>query len=67
MKRRRVEMMRKVIMFNLISLDGFFEGPEKWDLSWHQVDGEFNEFAFQQLNQADGLIFGRVTYQGMAS
>jgi dihydrofolate reductase len=67
MKRRRVEMMRKVIMFNLISLDGFFEGPEKWDLSWHQVDGEFNEFAFQQLNQSDGLIFGRVTYQGMAS
>jgi dihydrofolate reductase len=59
--------MRRVIMFNLISLDGYFEGPDKWDLGWHQVDEEFNQFAIQQLNQADGLIFGRVTYQGMAS
>lgn len=59
--------MRKVIMFNLISLDGLFEGPDKWDLGWHQVDEEFNQFAIQQLDQADGLIFGRLTYQGMAS
>ena len=58
--------MRKVIMFNLISLDGYFEGPGKWDLEWHQVDEEFNQFAIQQLSQAGGLIFGRVTYQGMA-
>jgi dihydrofolate reductase len=59
--------MRKVIMFNLISLDGFFEGASKWDLSWHLVDEEFNQFALAQLDQADGLIFGRVTYQGMAA
>ena len=59
--------MRRVIMFNLISLDGFFEGASKWELGWHQVDEEFNEFALAQLDQADGLIFGRVTYQGMAA
>ncbi len=59
--------MSKVILFNLITLDGYFEGPNKWDLAWHQVDDEFNEFAIDQLNKADGLIFGRVTYQGMAS
>ena len=59
--------MRKVIMFNLITLDGYFEGVNKWDIAWHLVDDEFNEFAITQLNQADGLIFGRVTYLGMAS
>lgn len=59
--------MRKVILFNLITLDGFFEGKNKWDLGWHQVDDEFNEFSIDQLSKADGLIFGRVTYQGMAS
>ncbi len=59
--------MRKVVMFNLITLDGYFEGTNKWDLSWHQVDDEFNEFSIEQLNKAGGLIFGRVTYQGMAS
>ena len=59
--------MRKVIMFNLITLDGYFEGNNKWDISWHQVDDEFNEFSIEQLSQCSGLIFGRVTYEGMAS
>ncbi len=59
--------MRKAIMFNLITIDGFFEGASKWDIGWHRVDKEFNEFAIDQLNHAGGLIFGRITYQGMAS
>ena len=57
--------MRKVILFNLISLDGFFEGP-KHALDWHNVDEEFNEFANAQLDSVDVLLFGRVTYQLMA-
>lgn len=59
--------MRKVILFNLITLDGYFEGTRKWDIAWHRVDEEFDEFSIEQLNHAGGLIFGRVTYQGMAS
>src|SRR5690349_8666241 len=58
--------MRKVFLFNMITLDGFFEGPNQ-DISWHNVDEEFNEFAINQLNEIDTLLFGRVTYQGMAS
>jgi hypothetical protein len=27
--------MRKLIMWNLITLDGFFEGTKSWDLDWH--------------------------------
>ena len=58
--------MRKVILFNLISLDGFFEGPHQ-ELDWHPVDDEFNEYSIEQLKTADTLLFGRVTYELMAS
>ena len=58
--------MRKVFFFMMVSLDGFFEGPNQ-DISWHNVDEEFNEFAINQLKEVDTLLFGRVTYQGMAN
>ena len=58
--------MRKVFLFNMTTLDGFFEGPNQ-DISWHNVDEEFNDFAIEQLNEIGTLLFGRVTYQGMAS
>ena len=58
--------MRKIIFFMLTSLDGYFEGTGR-DISWHNVDEEFNEFAIEQLNTVDTLLFGRVTYEMMAS
>lgn len=58
--------MRKVFLFNMTTLDGFFKGPNQ-DISWHNVDEEFNEFAIEQLNEIGTLLFGRVTYQVMAS
>lgn len=58
--------MRKLIMFNMVTLDGFFAGPNG-ELDWHHVDEEFNDFAITQLKSADGLVFGRVTYEMMAS
>ena len=58
--------MRKLFAFNLISLDGFFEGPDH-DINWHNVDEEFNEFAIEQTNAVGALLFGRVTYQLMES
>jgi dihydrofolate reductase len=57
--------MRKLIMFNMVSLDGFFAGPNG-EIDWHNVDAEFNDFAIAQLDATDGLIFGRITYQLMA-
>jgi dihydrofolate reductase len=58
--------MRKVIFFMLTSLDGYFEGPDR-DINWHKVDEEFNEFAIQQTGEFGALLFGRVTYELMAS
>lgn len=48
------------------TLNGFFEGPNR-ELDWHHVDDEFNEFAVDQLDSTDTLLFGRVTYEMMAS
>jgi dihydrofolate reductase len=50
----------------MVSLDGYFEGKDH-DLSWHNVDQEFVDFADQQLDEADTLVFGRKTYEMMAS
>ena len=50
----------------MMSLDGYFEG-ENHNLSWHNVNAEFNEFAIDQLNNASALVFGRKTYELMAS
>ena len=58
--------MRNLYVFNMITVDGFFEGAQKWDLGWHNVDAEFNDFAIAQLDDTGMLLFGRVTYQGMA-
>ncbi len=58
--------MRKLFAFNMVTLDGFFEGPNR-DISWHNVDDEFNQFAIEQTSTVGAILFGRVTYVGMAS
>lgn len=61
--------MRKLIMWNIITLDGYFEGNRNWDLPFHEVvwGQELETLSIQQLKSADYLIFGRVTYEGMAA
>jgi dihydrofolate reductase len=61
--------MRKLIMWNLITLDGYFEGAKNWDLPWHERfwGEELERFSLEQLESADALLFGRVTYEGMAA
>jgi dihydrofolate reductase len=61
--------MRKLIMWNIITLDGYFEGNQNWDLSFHNVvwGQELEKLSIEQLYAADYLVFGRVTYEGMAA
>ena len=56
-------------MWNLISLDGFFEGTEPWSLDWFEslFDDELQQHSLEQLRVADALVFGRTTYEGMAA
>ncbi len=61
--------MRRLIVWNLMTLDGFFEGPKSWDLDWHDYvwGPELERLSIEQLHSADLLLFGRVTYEGMAA
>ena len=61
--------MRKLIMWNIMTLDGYFEGEKNWDLSFHdKIWGpELEKLSLEQLRSADYLVFGRVTYEGMAA
>jgi dihydrofolate reductase len=61
--------MSKLIMWNLMTLDGYFDGAENWVLDWHQYawGEELERMSIEQLREADMLLFGRVTYEGMAA
>jgi dihydrofolate reductase len=61
--------MKKIIMWNVITLDGYFQGVEPWDLNFHtSVYGdELEQFSIEQLDSAEAIIYGSVTYEGMAS
>ena len=58
--------MRNVVLSMQVSLGGFIARP-KGELDWHLVDGEVNEYAKDLLNSFETLVFGRVTYELMAS
>lgn len=60
--------MRKLIVWNVITLDGCFEGERPWDLSFHQLvwGPELEKLSLEQLHEADMLVFGENTYKGMA-
>jgi dihydrofolate reductase len=58
--------MRSVVLSMQVSLDGFIARADG-ELDWHLVGREFNEYARDLLDSFDTLVFGRVTYQLMAS
>ena len=58
--------MRKIIAFLMSSTDGYYEGPDR-AFDRPVVDGDFNQFAVAQLDEADTLLFGRATYADMAA
>ncbi len=59
--------MRKLVVFNMLSLDGYFVDG-RGDMSWaHKHDGEWNAFVNENASGSGMLVFGRITYQLMAS
>ena len=59
--------MAKLIMWNMMTLDGLIEGPNR-EIDWHEhVWGEELEaYSNDTGRAAGGLLFGRVTYELMA-
>jgi dihydrofolate reductase len=58
--------MGKLGMYNFITLNGYFKG-QGGDISWHVHGEEENAFAAEMLGLGDILLFGRITYEMMAS
>jgi len=61
--------MPKLIVFNSVTLDGYFTG-EHGDLSWAHSstqDPEWQSFVSENAKGGGVLVFGRITYEMMAS
>src|SRR5215472_13196644 len=58
--------MRKIVMFNFVSVDGFF-ADTNGDIDWHNYDEEMGAHSIEQLKSLGALIFGQTTYELMAS
>ena len=59
--------MSKLVAFSIVSLDGYFTDAHG-DSSWaHRPDPEWDDFVAGNARQRSTLLFGRVTYQQMAS
>ena len=57
--------MRRIIYQLSVSLDGFFEAPNR-DISWHMVDDELHTHLNQELSTMSAFLDGRVTHELMA-
>jgi dihydrofolate reductase len=59
--------MRKLVVFNHVTLDGYFTDMNG-DMSWaHTQDAEWNAFVADNAKGGGVLVFGRITYELMAS
>jgi dihydrofolate reductase len=58
--------MRKIIVFENVTLDGFMAGPNG-ELDWAIRDDEVTQYSKGGQASTDMFLFGRVTYEMMAS
>jgi dihydrofolate reductase len=58
--------MRKLSVFNFLTLNGFYKGLAE-DISWHKHGEEEAEFASEGAKTESVLLYGRKTYEMMAS
>ncbi|HEY9258851.1 dihydrofolate reductase family protein [Chitinophaga sp.] len=58
--------MSKLSVFNFISLDGYYKDLNN-GIDWHVHGQEEGDFSAKSLGQNNILLFGRITYQMMAS
>ena len=59
-------MTRKLIVCNIISVDGFYSGPND-DVMAMPFDSTFSDYNAERLRAADTLLLGRRSYEGFRS
>jgi dihydrofolate reductase len=55
--------MRKLIVTNIISVDGFYSGPDD-DVMAMPFDTMFSDYNLERLRAADTLLLGRRSFEG---
>ena len=58
--------MNRILLHMMVSLDGFFEGPDR-SLEWHMVDEESHQSFNDEMRDAGAFIGGRLNYELMES
>jgi dihydrofolate reductase len=61
--------MKKITVFNHVTVDGFFAGPNG-EIDWFKVikkDDEWDAYTHRQAQPGNTLIFGHTTYEMMKS
>jgi dihydrofolate reductase len=58
--------MRKLIVCNIVSLDGYYSGPGG-DVMVMPFDEGFSEYNAERLRAADTLLLGRTSFEGFVS
>ena len=58
--------MRRIVMFNWMTVDGYFAGPDG-SLDWVVPDDEQAKAAVEGMPQGDTVLLGRRTYELFAS
>lgn len=56
--------MRKLIVCNIVSIDGFYEGPGG-DIMAMPFEDAFDDYNAERLRAAGTLLLGRRTYEGL--
>jgi dihydrofolate reductase len=54
--------MRRIVMFNRVTTDGFFAGPDG-NLDWVVPDDEIDKAGASAIPNFDTILFGRHTYE----
>jgi dihydrofolate reductase len=58
--------MRKLFWQQMVSVDGFMEGPDR-EIDWFVTGDEFAQLVADMGKAIDAIVFGRVTWQMMAT
>jgi dihydrofolate reductase len=62
-----VSIMRKISVFNYVSLDGYFAGP-MGEIDWFKSikrDAEYEKETHEMAKSGGGVLYGRTTYEMM--
>jgi dihydrofolate reductase len=62
----KFDLMRKVILSMMVSVDGFIEGVNS-DINWHVWDEEMSDYMMGVFDTVDTFLYGRVAYELMIS